>query len=105
MIPASLRVRPGQQVRRGQVIGLLGNSGNSSTPHLHFQVSDRPGFAPVDSLPYVFDHFAFLGQITDEFTDENLALRPTGDLAFAPAGSPRARRQELPLDRNVVRFG
>ena len=104
MVPGSLRVRKGQQVRRGQVIGLLGNSGNSSTPHLHFQVSDRPGFAPVDSLPFVFKRFALLGQITDEFSDEDLALRPTGDLAFAPAGPPRLRRQELPLDRNVLRF-
>jgi hypothetical protein len=104
MVPGSLRVRKGQQVRRGQVIGLLGNSGNSSTPHLHFQVSDRPGFAPVDSLPFVFNRFALLGQITDEFSDEDLALRPTGDLAFAPAGPPRLRRQELPLDRNVLRF-
>ena len=104
MVPGSVRVRTGQQVRRGQVIGLLGNSGNSSTPHLHFQVSDRPGFAPVDSLPYVFDRFAFLGQITDEFSDETLALRPTGDLAFAPSGTPRVRRQEMPLDRNVLRF-
>ena len=85
MVPGSVRVRKGQEVRRGQVLGLLGNSGNTSTPHLHFQVSDRPGFAPVDSLPYVFSRFAFLGQITDEFTDENLALRPTGELAFAPA--------------------
>jgi hypothetical protein len=104
MVPGSVRVRKGQEVRRGQVIGLLGNSGNTSTPHLHFQVSDRPGFAPVDSLPYVFSRFAFLGQITDEFSDEDLALRPTGDLAFAPAGAPRLRRQEMPLDRNVLRF-
>jgi murein DD-endopeptidase MepM/ murein hydrolase activator NlpD len=83
MVPGSVRVRTGQQVRPGQVIGLLGNSGNSSTPHLHFQVSDRPGFAPVDSVPYVFDRFAFVGPITDEFSDETLALQPTGDLAFA----------------------
>ena len=52
----------------------------------------------------MFDRFAFLGQITDEFSDETLAERPSGDLAFAPSGPPRARRQELPLDRNVVRF-
>ena len=104
MVPGSVRVRRGQEVHRGQVIGLLGNSGNTSTPHLHFQVSDRAGFAPVDSPPYVFSRFTFLGQITDAFTDENLALRPTGDLAFAPSGSTRVRRHELPLDRNVLRF-
>jgi murein DD-endopeptidase MepM/ murein hydrolase activator NlpD len=104
MVPGSVRVRTGQQVRRGQVIGLLGNSGNTSTPHLHFQVSDRPGFAPVDSVSYVFDRFAFLGQITNELSDETLALQPTGELAFAPSGSPRVRRQEMPLDRNVLRL-
>jgi hypothetical protein len=52
----------------------------------------------------VFSRFTFLGQITDEFSDETLAERPTGDLAFAPAPPPRLRRQEMPLDRNVLRF-
>jgi hypothetical protein len=104
MVPGSVRVRKGQEVRRGQVIGLLGNSGNTSTPHLHFQVSDRPGFAPVDSPPYVFSRFTLLGQITDEFSDETLALRPTGNLAFAPASAAGVRRQQMPLDRNVLRF-
>src|SRR6266516_3378693 len=34
--PKSIRVRLGQKVRRGQVLALLGNSGNSESPHLHF---------------------------------------------------------------------
>ncbi|HET9012381.1 MAG TPA: M23 family metallopeptidase, partial [Gemmatimonadaceae bacterium] len=38
--PGSLRVRVGDRVRRGQVVGLVGNSGNSTEPHLHFHVSD-----------------------------------------------------------------
>lgn len=36
LLPGSLRVKPGDRVRRGQVIGRLGNSGNSTGPHLHF---------------------------------------------------------------------
>ena len=36
--PGSLRVKVGDKVRRGQVLGLLGNSGNSSEPHLHFHI-------------------------------------------------------------------
>jgi hypothetical protein len=38
----SVRVHEGDKVKRGQVIGLCGNSGNSSQPHLHFQLQDGP---------------------------------------------------------------
>lgn len=36
----SIRVEAGQKVRRGQVLGLCGNSGNSSEPHLHYHLQD-----------------------------------------------------------------
>jgi murein DD-endopeptidase MepM/ murein hydrolase activator NlpD len=50
--PGSLRVKVGDRVKRGQVIGLVGNSGNSTEPHLHFHVSN--GVSPLGSegLPY-----------------------------------------------------
>ncbi len=51
--PGSLRVHGGDKVRQGQALGLCGNSGNSSEPHLHFHVQDKaPSFrtAPA-SLP------------------------------------------------------
>ena len=35
----SVTVKPGDKVERGEIIGQIGNSGNSSEPHLHFQVS------------------------------------------------------------------
>jgi len=35
-------VKKGDAVRRGQAIGQLGHSGNSTSPHLHFQVTDGP---------------------------------------------------------------
>jgi murein DD-endopeptidase MepM/ murein hydrolase activator NlpD len=46
---SSLGVRTGQQVAAGQVIGLSGSTGNSTGPHLHFEV--RKGTTPVDPLP------------------------------------------------------
>jgi murein DD-endopeptidase MepM/ murein hydrolase activator NlpD len=38
--PGSLRVHRGDKVQQGQVLGLCGNSGNSSEPHLHFHLQD-----------------------------------------------------------------
>ncbi len=38
----TLKVREGAKVKRGTVLGLCGNSGNSSQPHLHFQLQDGP---------------------------------------------------------------
>ncbi|MFV2176399.1 M23 family metallopeptidase [Actinomadura sp. LOL_016] len=50
----SVRVRKGDRVTAGQVLGDCGNSGNSSEPHLHFHLMDRrrPGMAA--GLPFTF---------------------------------------------------
>jgi hypothetical protein len=104
MKPGSVRVREGERVRRGQRLGTLGNSGNSATPHVHLQVQTTRSFAS-DGLPFVFERFRFLGQITSpDLSDEVLGLRPDGLLPFAPATSPGMRRNQMPLDRSVVRF-
>ena len=47
----SISVRPGQDVSRGQQLGTIGNEGNSTGPHLHFEV--RRNGDPVDPLDYV----------------------------------------------------
>ena len=56
---ASLRVKVGDQVRRGQVIAQVGDSGNSGQPHLHLQVQNKPTFDVEDrgirTLPIRFD--------------------------------------------------
>ena len=61
--PGSLRVRRGQHVRPGQVLGQIGNSGQSTGPHLHLQLMDRPSIVDADGLPFVIRRFRFDGSI------------------------------------------
>lgn len=58
--PGSLKVKPGDKVKRGQMLGLLGNSGNSTEPHLHFQVMDGPWPLGAEGLPYLIASFELL---------------------------------------------
>jgi murein DD-endopeptidase MepM/ murein hydrolase activator NlpD len=58
--PGSLKVKVGDKVKRGQVLALLGNSGNSTEPHLHFQVMDGPSPLGSEGLPYLIDSFELL---------------------------------------------
>jgi murein DD-endopeptidase MepM/ murein hydrolase activator NlpD len=52
-------VRPGDKVTRGQVLGQLGQSGNSTAPHLHFHVMNRPSKTRLgaNGVPDVFGGF------------------------------------------------
>jgi murein DD-endopeptidase MepM/ murein hydrolase activator NlpD len=70
--PGSIRVKPGDRVRTGEILGLVGNSGNGNAPHLHFQVSDRPSLLLSDGVPFVFDSFIHEGKTrTDEIPLQN----------------------------------
>ncbi|MFW9993291.1 MAG: M23 family metallopeptidase [Candidatus Odinarchaeota archaeon] len=53
-IPGSLQVRKGDKVKQGQVLGKVGNSGNSDGPHLHFQLMDKPSHLTGRGLPCHF---------------------------------------------------
>ena len=52
MQPGSIKVRSGEKVHLGQVIGLVGDTGNSIVPHLHFQVTDGPSSLSSNGFPY-----------------------------------------------------
>jgi hypothetical protein len=90
----SVRVHAGDRVRRGQVLGLVGNTGNSHQPHLHFHVMDRASPLASDGLPYAFDRFRWEGTV-DDTTDP-----PT----ITPVPAPQQRRDRLPRDLDVVAF-
>jgi murein DD-endopeptidase MepM/ murein hydrolase activator NlpD len=88
--PGSLRVQRGDRVRRGDVIGLLGNSGNSTAPHLHFHVSDAPSPLGAEGIPYVIDAFDVIGR--GAFWNRRRATEPV------------RHERELPLANMVMEF-
>jgi len=100
LVPGSLRVEPGQRVSPGQVLGQVGNSGNSDGPHLHFHVTDGPSPLAAEGIPFVFDQFELLS------VEEDIEQFLEGQPWTAPADrSATQRRREMPLAGAVVSFG
>ncbi|MBI5620356.1 M23 family metallopeptidase [Candidatus Gottesmanbacteria bacterium] len=50
----SIRVKVGDSVQQGDIVGLCGNSGNTSEPHIHFHLQDGPRMHTADALPAQF---------------------------------------------------
>jgi len=92
--PGSLRVKLGDRVRRGQVIALLGNSGNSTAPHLHFHISN--GISPLgaEGLPYALTSFEVQAH----------AQIGSQGITIGKDGKPVREVESLPTEGEVVRF-
>ncbi len=80
--PGSVRVKKGDRVKRGQVLGRIGNSGDSREPHLHFEVTDSPDLLAGEGLPYLIDRYEIRSQ----------------------DGSLDGRANELPMLETLINF-
>jgi murein DD-endopeptidase MepM/ murein hydrolase activator NlpD len=98
----SLRVKPGDRVTRGQTLGLLGNSGNTSAPHLHFHVMRGPSALTADGAPYVIDAFGYAGQVPLRQFEDSGTLEDRFGTGRQP--SPERRTRQYPLQINIVDF-
>jgi hypothetical protein len=63
---ASIQVNEGQLVRRGALLGRVGNSGQSPGPHLHFHLMEGPNLLIDQGLPAKFSHFSAGGALLTE---------------------------------------
>ncbi|HEY6620221.1 MAG TPA: M23 family metallopeptidase [Steroidobacteraceae bacterium] len=81
--PGSLRVKVGDHVRRGQVLAMIGDSGDAHQPHVHFQVQTSANPLAGEGMPYLIDHYR------DKSAD----------------GVWQTRTHELPLRNMLLDFG
>lgn len=103
LVRGSLLVKPGDKVHKGQLIAKLGNTGNSSAPHLHFQLMNDPSLMQADGIPYVLDTFTYNGEIPySAWNNADANLTGTYFQGKTPNGQPRTA--ELPLALSIVDF-
>jgi len=57
MITNSIVVNVGDVVGKGQILGLTGNSGNSTEPHLHYHLQNKPSIGQGEGLPAQFINY------------------------------------------------
>jgi hypothetical protein len=99
----SITVQPGAQVKRGQLIAHVGNSGNTLAPHLHFHVMDTPSPLASNGLPYAIDAFEVTGSTMGTRAFDKAETDGT-PLAITPVIPARTVRNALPLDQLEVSF-
>ena len=95
-------VNLGDHVKRGQVLGKLGNTGNTSAPHLHFHLMDGPSALGSQGIPYVIDSFQFAGEVNKAQFDAASGLEGDWGKGLLPTPSPR--KTQFPMDLNIVNF-
>jgi len=71
--PGSISVKKGDRVTAGQMLGRVGNSGNSSEPHLHIHMQDGPKLHLAEGIPLYFQTY----RVGDQFVERGM---PTGGI-------------------------
>ena len=94
-------MKPGTNVRKGQPLAQIGNSGNSTAPHLHFELLSSPERISAEGLPFVLVSFGYSGHIDRARLFERGLPGPFADSRLAVS---QVRAAQLPLDLSILDF-
>lgn len=97
MRPGTVRVKIGDRVRVGEIIGHVGNTGSSTEPHLHMHIDDQPSFLAGNGVPYEFARGDASGPIEANVSSPNA-------ITFGPIGPQRPFTKDYPALNALVTF-
>jgi Peptidase family M23 len=86
-----IKVKAGSRVKRGQILGFVGNTGSSDAPHLHFQVCTANSTLACEGVPYAISSFV---EERRSFNSPN-GVKPQPDVVHS---------MEIPMDEMLVSF-
>ncbi len=97
MRPGTVKVKAGDRVRVGEIIGQVGNTGSSEEPHLHMHIDDQPSFLGGNGVPYEFTRGEASGPV------EANVSSPTA-VHFGPIGPQHPFVNDYPAANALVTF-
>ncbi len=74
LIPDSIVVKQGQHVKKGDVLGRLGNSGNSDAPHLHFHICDACDPLQCEGLPFALNRYTAVATAVPDIYEQGYGM-------------------------------
>jgi Peptidase family M23 len=97
MRPGTVRVKAGDEVQIGEILGLVGNTGSSTEPHLHMHIDDQPSFLAGNGVPYEFAQGEASGPVEANVSSPDA-------ISFGPIGPQSRFTNDYPADNALVTF-
>ncbi|MFK7933596.1 MAG: M23 family metallopeptidase [Saprospiraceae bacterium] len=101
LIPNSFKVKIGDRVKAGDVLGLLGNSGESTGPHLHIHVETKHKLVlGGEGLPFHFNEYTQVSTFDKSVHIDSLFLTPN----LPMQSLNQVIQNAVPIGMGIVRF-